>query len=71
MVKLTTINDLTVIQQDIYIWEVLKENDNSDVLQMTLGEWGQELLTVLYAKGTLSIREFNTTYEGGFILYGS
>lgn len=69
MKTLITINDIKVISNDEYIWEVLKENDGSKVFRINLGDIGQDILTVLYAKNTLSVREYNSTYEGGFSLY--
>lgn len=65
-----TTNGITMIHLGDYCLELLKENDGSDVYRITLGDnFSDEMLTLLYSKGTLSIRKFNTTYEGGDIFF--
>lgn len=69
MKRFKTINNIQMIHNNEFNWEILKENDKSEVFRINLGDLGQDILTCLYAKNTLSIREFNTTYNGGFKLF--
>lgn len=53
-----------------YYWEVLLENDNSEVYRIQLGDIGEDTpLTAMYGKNTFSVREFNTTFTGGTVIF--
>lgn len=71
MKTFTSINDLHMVSQDEFNWEILKENDGTDVYRITLGggKVNEDWLTLLYGKNTLSIRKFAVTYRGGDILF--
>ena len=58
-----------MIQCGDYNWEILKENDGSDIYRIQLGDINDKIITCLYGKGIFSIRYFNTTFEGGDVFY--
>lgn len=60
----TSVNGINMIINGDYCWRVLKENDGSEVYQIHLGEIGDGVLTLMYGRGILSIRAFNTTFSG-------
>lgn len=62
----TTINDIKMIIEGDYCWEVLKDIDGTELYRIVLGEVGQEreLITCLYVNDIFSIRLFDTTYSG-------
>ena len=65
-----SINNLDMVSNGKYNWEVLKETDGSSVYRINVGEYSStEVLTLLYAKNTLSLRKFSTTYKGGDIFF--
>jgi len=50
-----------------YNWEILKEHDGSEVYRLnirTKKEY-QDDITLMYGEGIFSVRNFNTTYNGG------
>ena len=66
--RFKTTNSINMILNGEYCWEILKENDNTEVFRITLGEI-EEMITLLYTKETLSIRNFNTSFSGGDIFF--
>lgn len=70
MIQVISINNIKLISpDDEYYWEMLKENDDSDVYKIQLGNIHDKIITCLYGKGIFSIRYFNTTFEGGDSFY--
>lgn len=70
--KKTSINGFELIQGGKYWWKVLYEADNSEIYRIDLGEIGQEIITLFYnvKNQILSIRTFNTVYDGnGDVFY--
>lgn len=66
MVQVISTNNIKLISPDNeYYWEMLKENDRTDVYRIQLGDINDKIITCLYGKETFSIRYFNTTFEGG------
>lgn len=66
MRKAKSINGILMLITNDYCWEVLKENDGSEVLKITLGDNFKfpEYITLLYTKNILSMRYFYTTFNG-------
>lgn len=70
MNRFTTINDIPMIELGDYNWRIrIEESDNTEVFELQMGILGEDILTALYGKNTLSIRQFDTTFNGGFILF--
>jgi len=67
MKRIRTINNINMIQCGDYNWEVLKENDGSEVFRLNIRtkKEFQNDITLFYGQGIFSVRSFNTTYNGG------
>jgi len=73
MEKFKTINDLEVVQCGDYIWRVLKENDGTDIFEITISineeqkSKGYSDITLYYdtRHKMFSVRNFQSTYLGG------
>lgn len=66
-----TINNIDMIQCGDYNWEILKDNDGTDVYKLVIRvkKDYQSDITLHYAEGVFSIRNFGTTYNGGDSFY--
>lgn len=73
MSRITTINDIEMIQCGDYNWRVLKENDGTEIFELTIsvGDYekskGYSDITLYYdtKHKVFSIRKFESTYFGG------
>lgn len=62
MERVTTINNIPMIKNGDYYWEILKENDGSEVYKIVLN--GERDIILMYGENTFSIRYFHTFFSG-------
>jgi hypothetical protein len=54
-----------MIQCGDYNWEILKENDGSDVYRLILSHEKNSQITLLYGEGNFTVRESRAMYGDG------
>ena len=72
MKKFITINEIPMVQCGDYNWEILKENDGSDVYKMHLRSEENQDIILLYGEGNFTIRNSSTFYgsrDGDFFIF--
>jgi hypothetical protein len=67
MERFKSINHINMIMCGDYCWEVLIENDGSEVYRLIIRTKTnyQSDITLMYGEGIFSVRNFRTTYCGG------
>lgn len=65
--KFKTINNVDMIECGNYNWEILKENDGTEIYKLVIKtkKEHQNDIMLMYGEGILSVRNFMTTYNGG------
>lgn len=65
MKRIKTINNIDMIQCGDYNWEILHENDGSEVYRMILSSLKNSDICLMYGEGNFTVRYFRSLYGDG------
>ena len=64
MKRVTTINNLDMIQCGDYMWRILLEHDGSEVYQLVIANKTNTDIILFYGEGIFSVRNFSASSDG-------